>query len=141
MYSLGPAGTGAIAGALAPPVKSRVAPPCGPTLGLPCDCGGARLLPEIIRVSSPAGFGGTGLGFSGAAEPLKSWVKPPLGAGSGGIGETGADGAGCVDVAGVLKSSVKPLAPEPEKGVGAAGAGSGAVGWPLNNSVNRPVPG
>lgn len=142
VYSLGPAGRGAIAGAaLLSPLKSLVAPACGAGPGLGADGGFEAIPPEIICVNSPAGLGETGAGRAGATEPLNSCVNPP-GADSAG-GPIGGAAAGWSAIDGGLKSSVKPPpALEPEKGVGAAFAlaavGAGSV---LNSSVNRPVPG
>lgn len=75
MYSLGPDGGGAIAGALLSPLKSLVAPAWGVLPGFAED--GLRPEPEIICVSSPAGFGGAGVGRAEGSEPLNNCVNPP----------------------------------------------------------------
>ena len=142
VYSLGPAGRGAIAGAaLVSPLKSLVAP--GWTApGLGAEGGFDAVPPEIICVSSPAGLGEVGAGRAGATEPLKSCVNPP-GAESVAGGATGGAAAGCAAIGAVLKSSVKPPpASELEKGVGVAfGFAAAAAASVLKSSVNRPVPG
>ena len=123
MYSLGPAGRGAIAGALLSSLNSLVAPACGALPELAKGTFDVRPEPEIICVSSPAGFGEIGLGGANGTEPLNNCVNPPGDASvRGGVSGGGVDG--WAEIAGVLNSSVKPLGPELEKGVG-EGAGFG----------------
>jgi len=93
VYSLGPLGSGAIAGALLSPLNSLVAPACGAFPGLEEGGFDVRPEPEIICVSSPAGFGETGVGRAGGAEPLNSCVNPPgVDSGAGDVAGDGADG-------------------------------------------------
>jgi len=89
VYSLGPGGSGAIAGAaLLSPLNSLVAP----APGLGADGGFDAMPPEIICVSSPAGFGGTGVGRAEGTEPLNSCVNPPgVDSVAGGVAGGGAD--------------------------------------------------
>jgi hypothetical protein len=93
VYSLGPAGSGAIAGALLSPPKSLVAPAWGALPGLGEGGFDVRPEPEIICVSSPAGFGETGVGRAEGTEPLNSCVNPPgVDSVAGGVAGGGAGG-------------------------------------------------
>ena len=69
VYSLGPGGSGAMAGAAAlGSLNNLVAPELGVAPEAGC---GLRLLPESICVTSPAGRGDAGLAFGGI-EPLNN---------------------------------------------------------------------
>ena len=92
VYSLGPGGSGAIAGAALSALKSLVAPPCGAPSGFGEGGFDVRLEPEIICVSSPAGLGETGVGRADGTEPLNNCVNPPgVGSVTGSVAGGGKD--------------------------------------------------